>query len=182
MTRIELGAREFARHAAACFIICCAVLLLSCSRNDKQQPREPESSGTLRTSESTASQVAVREPNTAEVETMLTLQERIKQQPQDRALRRELGRKAIDASNALVWTIGRAKIATTAVSFNIAQSQAEFAACIDASRWAAYLLAWHQNDYATDFGTIQTQVPGGEVVSKVVTDSTCVVVMKTRLQ
>ncbi len=182
MIRIAVDAKAIACRAAESFVFLCAVLFYACSGDNEQQPRKPETSGTLSKSESTATQAEVRAPNDSEVQALLALQERVKLQPQDAALRRELGKKAIDASNALVWTIGRAKIPSTAASPSIAQSQAELAARIDANRWAAYLIAWHKNDYAAAFGTMQTQVPGGEVVSKVVTDSTCVVVMKTGLR
>ena len=161
--------------AAMLFIIA----LLACSESADKQPRAPETSGALNTIETTATQAEARVPTEAEAQALLALQERLMQQPQDITLRRELGQKAIDANAGVVWSVGRAKIPATSASPNIAQSQAELAARIDASRWAAYLLAWHKNDYATNFGAIQAQVPGGEAVSKLVTDSTCVVVMKT---
>lgn len=163
---------------AAMFLL---VTLLACSESANKPPRSPEMSGMLRTNETAATQAEARVPSETEVQALLALQVRIMQQPQELALRRELGQKAVDANAGVAWSIGRAKISSTAASPNIAQSQAELAARIDASRWAAYLLAWHKNDYATNFGAIQGQVPAGEVVSKVVTDSTCVVVMKTNL-
>lgn len=171
-----------ANRTAMCFMVLQAALFYACSGNNEQQRREPEVSGSLSTNESAALQTEVRAPSEAEAQALLALQERIKQQPRDIALRRELGRKAIVVSHAIVWSIGQAKNPPAAASPNIAQSQAELAARTDASRWAAYLVSWHKNDYATDFGAIQAQVPGGEVVSKAFTDSTCVVVMKTRLQ
>lgn len=158
------------------------IALLACSENANQQPRSPETSGSLSTNETTQTQTEARAPSPAEAQSLLILQERIMQQPQDITLRRALGQKAIDANAGVVWSVGRAKLPSTAASPNLAQSQAELAARIDASRWAAYLLAWHKNDYATDLGAIQGQVPSGEVVSKTFTDSTCVVVMKTGLQ
>lgn len=163
-------------------VVLLVIALLACSENADKQPRPPETSGSLSTSETTQTQAEARVPTPSEAQALLTLQERIMQQPQELALRRELGQKAIDANAGVVWSIGRAKIPSTAASPNIAQSQAELAARIDASRWAAYLLAWHKNDYATNFGAIQAQVPNGDVVSKAFTDSSCVVVMKTSLR
>ncbi|NUO84154.1 hypothetical protein HUU05_29115 [candidate division KSB1 bacterium] len=156
-------------------------LLCACTERAEQQPRAPETSGTLRTSEGAATQAEVRVPTEAEVQALIELQDRIMLQPQEATLRRELGGKAIVASAGVVWSVGRAKI-PAAASQSVALSQAELVARIDASRWAAYLLEWHKNDYATAFGSVLASVPGGEVVSKVVTDSTCVVLLKTRLQ
>lgn len=159
-----------------------AFMLNACTRSANQQPRAPETGGAVSASETTETQAEARVPTAAEAQALLALQERIMQQPQEVALRRALGQKAIDANAGVVWSMGRAKISTVAASPNVAQSQAELAARIDASRWAAYLRAWHTSDYAADFGAIQMQVPGGEVVSKTVTDSICVVLLKTSLR
>ncbi len=158
------------------------VLICSCSEHTDKHPRVPETSGTLSTNEATATQAELRVPTAAEVQALLARQDRIAQQPQDAALRRELGQKALDMNAGVVWSVGRAKLPSTSASSHIAQSQAELAARVDASRWAAYLIEWQRNDYATAFGSVHTNIPGGEVVSKSVTDSTCLVLLKTSLR
>lgn len=166
------------RHAFIIMVF--AFFLHACTERTDQQPREAETSGALSTTESTATQGELRVPTEAEVQALLALQDRIVQQPQEAALRRELGENAIAVNAGVVWSVGRGKIPAHAASQNVARNQAEMVARIDASRWAAYLLEWRKNDYATAFGSVQAQVPGGEVVSKFVTDSTCVVLLKTR--
>jgi hypothetical protein len=159
-----------------------AFLLSSCSKHAEQQPQPPETGAALSAQEAAETQAELRVPTPAEAEALLALQDRIVQQPQEAALRRELGQKAIDVNAGLVWSVGRAKISTSTASPHIAQSQAELAARLDAGRWAAYLRAWHENDYATNFGALHAQVPGGEVLRQSVTDSTCLVLLKTALR
>ncbi|MDZ7344662.1 MAG: hypothetical protein ONA90_09140, partial [candidate division KSB1 bacterium] len=65
-----------------------------------------------------------------------------------------------------------------ASSPNVAQSQAEQAALLDASRWAAYLIEWRKTDYATKFGALQSSVPGVQLVRKALTDSLCIVLVQ----
>ncbi len=175
----DLLARLFKRVLS---LILLAFIGCSCSERTDKQPREPETGGALNATENTTTQAEVRVPTAAEVQALLVLQDRIVQQPQEVALRRELGQRAIVVNAGVVWSAGRAKIPVNAASPNVAQSQAVLLARIDASRWAAYLLEWHKNDYATAFGSVHANVPGGEVVNQIFTDSTCVVLLKTKLQ
>lgn len=147
----------------------------SCSQQAEQQPRAPESGGALSASENAAMQ------SEFEVQELMALQDQIMKNPEEIALRRALGEKAIVVEAGVVWSIGRGKISMPARPLNVAQSQAELAARIDAARWAAYLLDWHKNGYATAFGELKAQVQGGEVLNKILTDSTCVVLVKTPL-
>jgi hypothetical protein len=64
----------------------------------------------------------------------------------------------------------------------VALRQAEMAATLDASRWAAYLLEWRKTDYATKFGSLKASVPGATVVRKATNDSLCVVLARVPLQ
>ena len=174
--------RRVLRGATTCGMSMLVFLLGSCSKDAAKQPRAPETGGRLSANETTGTQTETRVPTEAEAQALLALQERIVQQPEDVASRRALGQKAIDANAGVVWAVGQAKISSAPASRNVAQSQAELAARIDASRWAAYIIAWHKNDYATNLGAMHAQVAGGELVSKVVTDSTCVVVVRTSLR
>lgn len=162
-------------------LVLTVVVYCSCSQQAEQQPREPESEDALSATENAAIQPEVRIPSEVEAQEMLELQNRIMKSPGEVALRRALGEKAIMADAGVVWSIGRGKISPTTTSLSVAQSQAELAARIDAARWAAYLLEWQKNGYATAFGALQAQAPGGEVINKTLNDSTCIVLVKTPL-
>lgn len=157
-------------------------IFFACAERAQQQPREPESGGALSASESTAIQSEVRVLSEAKRQELLALQDRIVKNPEDITHRRALGEKAIEAETGVIWTVGRGKIPVSAASPHVAQSQAELAARIDAARWAAYLSEWRKNGFATPFGALNAQASGGEIVSKIMSDSICVVLLKTALQ
>ncbi len=124
----------------------------------------------------------VRELSEAEADTLLQLEQQIMQQPENETLRRELGRRAIDANSRVIWAVGKGRVNPQASTPGVALSQAEMAATLDASRWAAYLLEWQKTDYATKFGSLQATVPGATVVRKATNDSLCVVLARVPLQ
>lgn len=163
-------------------LVLMVVIYSSCAQQGEQQPREPESSGALSASENAAMQTDLRVPSEFEVQELLALQDQIMKNPEEIALRRALGEKAIVVEAGVVWSIGRGKISLSARPLNVAQSQAELAARIDAARWAAYLSTWHKSDFGTPFGAMKAEVSGGEVVKKILTDSTCTVLLKTPLE
>ncbi len=164
-----------------------AVLLTSfaiwtCQTHREQgQPKEAGSAGAANISEqagAVAGGETVREPSVAEADTLLQLEQQIMQQPENAALRRELGRRAIDANAGVIWTVGKGRLNPQASTPSVAMSQAEMAATLDASRWAAYLLEWQKTDYTTNLGSLQGSVPGATVVRKSTNDSLYVLLVR----
>ncbi len=158
----------------------------TCQANrEKGQPQAADSVGAAKISEqagAVAGGGVVREPSETEADTLLQLEQQIMQQPENEALRRELGRRAIDANSGVIWVVGKGRVNPQASTPSVALSQAEMAATLDASRWAAYLLEWQKTDYATKFGSLQASVPGATVVRKATNDSLCVVLARVPLQ
>lgn len=158
----------------------------TCQANrEKGQPRAVDSVGAAKISEqagTVAGSEVVRELSEAEADTLLQLEQQIMQQPENEALRRELGRRALDVNSGVIWTVGKGRVNPQASTPSVALSQAEMAATLDASRWAAYLLEWQKTDYATKFGSLQASVPGATVVRKATSDSLCVVLARVPLQ
>ncbi|MCG3120229.1 MAG: hypothetical protein ALAOOOJD_02856 [bacterium] len=158
--------------------------------NDSRKPEQPaegESSGSLKAPEQTPNagitvEPAGRVPSESEADSLLQLQQQIMQQPENSALRRELGRRAIEVNAGVVWVVGKGRINPKAATANTALNQARHAAALDAGRWAAYLLEWHKTDYATHFGSIQANLPGLKVVRESVNDSLCVVLAQAPLK
>jgi len=158
--------------------------------HDRAKPEQPagaNNTGMLKTAEQALqahvmSGQPVREPSVTEVDSLSTLQQQIMQQPDNAALRRELGRRAIDAGASVVWTVGKGRINPNATPANVAINQAKMAAAIDAGRWAAYLLEWHKTDYATNYGEIQAYIPGVKIVREAFNDSLCVVLVQVPLK
>jgi len=162
------------------FLLPVALLtLLACQNGNPPRQPEAESGGALSAQESTTSAVPV--PDEAEAQAIWQLQEKVMQQPQEIAARRELGARAIDAAAGTLWTVGRGRIPTGESMIALAQAKARQAALMDATRWAAYLLEWQKNDYATAFGSLQGAVPNGVIVRETMTDSLCIVLVKTTL-
>ena len=154
--------------------------LSACTQQGEQSPpRQSETSQINYGVEKNPPQASIPPPSAAEVEVLIGMQDRIRQQPNEISLRRELGEKAIQEQARVVWTVGRAKLPGGAAAGAVAKSQAELAARIDAGRWAAYLLQWRGNDYATDFGSLQGRAPASEVAGVSYSDSSCVVLLKT---
>ncbi len=159
------------------------MMLHACQNQSEQSPsREVEAGQANYSVEQNQPQSKVDHPSAAEIQTLIALQERVVHQPGEISARRDLGEKAINASAKAIWTVGRATLAREAPAGAVARSQAELAARLDASRWAAYLLEWQKNNFATNFGAIQGQIPASEVINTSYTDSSCVVVLKTSLQ
>jgi hypothetical protein len=148
------------------------------NQTDRGQPGEARQIGSANKPEEGGPGEPARVPTEAEADTLLALQQQIMLQPENSDLRRELGRRAIDASAGIVWAMGRGKVNPQASSPGVAQSQAEQAALLDASRWAAYLIEWQKTDYATNFGKVQASVPGAKVERKMINDSLCVVLVQ----
>jgi hypothetical protein len=158
----------------------------TCQANrEKGQPQTADSVGAAKISAqagAVAGGEVVREPSETEADTLLQLEQQIMQQPENETLRRELGRRAIDVNSGVIWTVGKGRVNPQASTPSVALSQAEMAATLDASRWAAYLLEWQKTDYATKFGTLQASVPGATVVRKATNDSLCVVLARVSSQ
>ncbi len=123
--------------------------------------------------------VTVRIPDDAEMQSILQTEEAIVANPFSDSLRRELGRKAIDAASRTIWTVGTGRIADP--SSAVALSNAERAAWADGNRWAAYLIEWQKNNYSSPFGNVHAQVPGSVIERKSMSDSLCVALVKTGL-
>ena len=165
------------------FSITAFMVVTACRQEpDSAAPRQPETSGAASVAEATPSQPSPRIPTEEEMQTLLVLQDRVKLEPDDLALRQELVQKAVDLEAKVVWSVGRAQLLPQAQSSAVAKSQAELAGRIEAARWAAHLLEWHRNGYATAFGSIHAHVPGNSIVNTIVTDSTCIVLVKTALE
>lgn len=77
--------------------------------------------------------------------------------------------------------VGRGKVPPGESIAALAQNKAKQAALLDASRWAAYVLEWQRNDYATAFGVLRGEVPNSTIVNETFSDSMCVVLVKTSL-
>lgn len=164
------------------FLIVAASLTLSACQSGNT-PREPESQseGAISVAEGSQTGAAARVPDEAARQALLALEEKIMQQPEGAALRREFGAQAIDAAAGVIWTVGRGKIPPGESIAALAQNKARQAALLDASRWAAYVLEWQKNDYATAFGALHGEVPNGIIVNETFSDSMCVVLVKTSL-
>lgn len=121
--------------------------------------------------------LSIRVPDDAEMQSIFSTEQAIMANPLSDSLRRELGRKAVDNTSRLLWTVGAGRVADP--SSAVALSNAERAAWIDGNRWAAYLIEWQKNDYSSPFGNVQTQVPGSVVERKTMNDSMCVALVKT---
>ncbi len=123
--------------------------------------------------------VTIRVPDDAEMQSILQTEQAIMANPLSDSLRRELGRKAIDAASRTIWTVGTGRVADP--SSAVALSTAERAAWADGNRWAAYLIEWQKNNFSTPFGNVQAQVPGSVIERKSIGDSLCVALVKTAL-
>jgi hypothetical protein len=172
--------------SAALTIFSCSVW--ACHDEPKQgQPAEGGAAGSLKVSEHTlntgvATAQPARIPSESEADSLLQLQQQIMQQPDDVALRRELGRRAIDMSAGMIWVVGKGRVNPKASTLNTAANQARMAATLDASRWAAYLIEWQKTDYATKFGAVQAQMPNVKVVREAFHDSLCIVLAQMPLK
>ncbi len=161
-----------------------AVGWAACNNGSQRgQPAPAETAGSLQMAETapnadSATAPAARILTEGEADSLLQWQQKIMQQPTDISLRRELGRRAIDARAGVIWAVGKGRINPSATTPNVALNHAKMAATMDASRWAAYLLEWQQSDYATDFGKIQARVPGVKVVRETMNDSLCIVLVQ----
>lgn len=157
----------------------------TCQANrEKVQPQAADSVGVAKISAQAGAigGEVVRELSEAEADTLLQLEQQIMQQPENVTLRRQLGRRAIDANSGVIWAVGKGRVNPQASTPSVALRQAEMAAALDASRWAAYLLEWQKTDYATKFGSLKASVPGATVVRKSTHDSLCVVLARVPLQ
>jgi len=158
-----------------------ATCFAACDNGAKQsQPAPAGSAGSLQVAETTpnadsAPATTARVLTESETDSLWQLQQKIMQQPNDITLRRELGRRAIDANAGIIWAVGQGRINPKATPTNVALNQAKMAATLDAGRWAAYLLEWQKTDYAADFGKIQARIPGVKVVRESMNDSLCIV-------
>jgi len=173
------------KHHFAALVV---VGLAACNNGSQQsQPAPAGSSGSLQIEEATsnadsAAATTARVLTESEADSLLQLQQKIMQQPHDMTLRRELGRRAIDANAGIIWAVGKGRINPNATTPNVALNQAKLAATLDAGRWAAYLLEWQQSDYATDFGKIQARIPGVKVVRESMSDSLCIVLAQVPMR
>jgi len=156
-------------------------------QDEPQQGKPADTGGALNVSEQTlnagvtGSQPA-RIPTESEADSLLQLQQQIMQQPDNVALRRELGRRALDANAGIVWVVGKGRINPKASTPNTALNQAQMAATLDASRWAVYLIEWHKTDYAARFGAVQGGLVGVKVIRASTNDSLCIVLAQAPLQ
>lgn len=151
----------------------------------KGQPEEAGTAGTASVSEQTVTATAsdsARVPSEAEADSLWQLEQQIMQQPENTEFRRELGRRAIDARAGVIWTVGQGRVNPKTTNPSVAANQAEMAAKLDASRWAAYLIEWQKTDYAAPFGSLQSNLPGAAVVRKKTYDSLCVVLARVSLK
>ena len=173
---------NFPRHTSLLLPTVLVGILLGCTKkSDRDQAQTaPPTENTMAAQESAgAPMVAVRVPDEAQVQELLSLEQAIIANPASDSLRRELGRRALDNSSRLIWTAGTGRVVdpTSAVAIG----NAERAAWVDGSRWAAYLIEWQRTDYRTPFGSVQAQVPGSMVERKSTSDSLCVALVKTNM-
>jgi len=111
---------------------------------------------------------------------LLDLQEKIRQQPQDIALRRQLVEAAVDGNTQKYFAAGLGKVPVESPSSAMASQGAERAAFIDGCRWIAYLQAWEKNPETPEFGAIQGQVPPAKIIYKHTTPDQVVVLVEAR--
>jgi hypothetical protein len=150
----------------------------------KSQPEEAGTAGAVGVSEqavTTTVSDSARVPTEAEADSLWQLEQQIMQQPENIELRREFGRRALDAGAGVIWTVGQGRVNPKATNSSVAANQAEMAAKLDASRWAAYLIEWQKTNYAAPFGSLQSNVPGATVVRKKNYDSLCVILARVSL-
>lgn len=149
------------------------------SEEAQKQTQKPEE-GSMAAPEGTGAPMAsVRVPDDSGMQSILQTQLAIVANPHSDSLRRELGRRSIDAATRVIWTVGTGRVADPASA--VALSNAERAAWADGNRWAGYLIEWQKNNFSTSFGSIQTQVPGSVIERKSMSDSMCVALVRTSL-
>lgn len=132
----------------------CAALLAYCSREEK---------GELYREEGVLTEVNYQEL----IERIDTVENSIRQQPTDTALRLQLMEISIDTSRNVIWAVGRGAPMADARSAAVGAQYAERAALIDAYRWIAFLNMWKKDHTYPDFTAIDdASVPAVVVVLK----------------
>ncbi|MDZ7344155.1 MAG: hypothetical protein ONA90_06535, partial [candidate division KSB1 bacterium] len=76
---------------------------------DRGQPGEATFVGSAHQSEGVMI-AQIHAPSEAAADSLLQLQQQIMQQPENLALRRELGRRAIDEQAGVIWAVGKGKV------------------------------------------------------------------------
>ncbi|MBC7186298.1 MAG: hypothetical protein H5U38_04585 [Calditrichaeota bacterium] len=99
------------------------------------------------------------------------LQERVRANPADPELRRDLVAAAVDTVERRLWVAGRGLIPSGAASRPVALQAAERAALTDAYRWVALLLKWKQDYRTPDFGSVEAAVPAVQIVHRDTSDN-----------
>jgi hypothetical protein len=137
------------------FVAFCA--LVSCGKKEEVKELQPNkaAAGTLKPEEAEKLSAV-----------LLDLQDKIRQNPTDVDLRTGYLENSVNERAGLMRASGLGKPPLNASSGLIARQASERAAYLDACRWIAYLREWRKNPSAPDFGTIQANIPGAEIVYK----------------
>ncbi|MBN2356189.1 hypothetical protein JXO59_08750 [candidate division KSB1 bacterium] len=113
---------------------------------------------------------------------LLSLQEQIRQNPQDLELRLQLLTLAVNQEQKSVRAVGIGKIPSESQNLTVASQGAERAAFIDGCRWIAYLLAWNKDHRTPDFGHIRGEVPPAKTLYKHTAPDQVVVMVEANLE
>ena len=154
------------------FIVLALCALVSCGKKEEVKELQAQKAA-----------VSTLKPEEAEKlsAVLLDLQDQIRQNPTDVDLRTAYLEKSVDERAGLMRASGLGKPPVNASSELIARQAAERAAYLDACRWIAYLREWRKNPSIPDFGTIQANIPGAEIVYRKTEDNESLVLVQVSL-
>jgi hypothetical protein len=159
---------------AGLLLVTALLLVFGCSREEKVRELQ---------SDTNAEALAQLDTPEISLEKLLPLQEKIMQQPDSIAFRRELVAASVNIAQKTLRAAGVGLVPENAENTAIAQQAAERAAYLDACRWAAYILKWQKSPDSPAFGEIQGNIPGAQILHKTVTeDGKSVVLVEIALE
>lgn len=138
----------------------------NCEKSEKQEYYEGSVSKNEKAQ--TSSDTSLSQIDYGEIMNQLyDLEQQIKTNPEDLALRKSFLISAIDTVRQKIYTVGEGLPDTTITSDPIAKQSAERAALVDAQRWALYAMKWQEDVKAPAFpGEISGKVPPYRIVQK----------------
>jgi hypothetical protein len=96
---------------------------------------------------------------------LLSIQEKIKQAPDDAAYRLDLLQGAVRRAEKKIYMAGAGRLPEESSSAAVLQN-AERAAMLDAARWVGYALEWKKHPDQPAFGALQARIPPVKIVYK----------------
>jgi hypothetical protein len=97
---------------------------------------------------------------------ILEVEKKIMRNPAEKNLRLDLLAVSLDTTARVLRAVGIGEIGSGTQSHAIKLQFAERSALLDARRWLGYLLQWQENYESPDFGTINVDLPGHQIIMK----------------